>query len=261
MVRRGLVTAAAVAIMAMLTSAAVAHGGVELSARFDRGVQLGSATAIHAVLRVDPRRLPSPATEIRVFYPDSLGVASSGLGLAPCGRPEQDFQAIIIDAPGLGGCPRNAVMAYGSAQADVRLSDGQVIREFATVTILSGEIRDGALGLVIYVDGQHPFGGKLVYAGEIGAARGRFGGTLVARLPKIPALEGVATVALVDMRLAIGSRKIIYNGRTGPYHPHGVVLPTRCPKHGFPFRAEVVFEDGHRETADAPVACPRAAAR
>jgi len=259
MLRAGAV-AVALAILASCSPAAAARP-VELTAAFDHGATLGAATALHAELRVDPRR--PPATEVRVYWPASIGVLSSGLGLAACRRPASDFARILIEGPRFGGCPQNAVMAYGAATANVRLSDGQTIPEYATVAVLSGAIVNGSYGLVVFVTGQHPFGGQLAYAGELRPASGSFGGAFVARLPAIPSLAGIATVALTDMRLAIGSHAIVYRTRSGErYRPEGVALPERCPRRGFRFRAEVAFEGGGvRKTAETVVPCPPARLR
>jgi hypothetical protein len=166
----------------------------------------------------------------------------------------------MITGPRLGGCSPNAVIAYGTARANVRLNDGQVIPEFATVSLLLGEVVNGRIGLVVYVNGVRPFGAKLAFAGELSRASGSFGGALVARLPAIPALEGTATVTLTNMRLAIGSRAIVYRTRSGArYRPEGVALPSRCPRQGFRFRSEVTFADGGRASAETVVPCPPAA--
>lgn len=239
-------------------SATAAGRAVELSAAFAPDARLGAATVLHAELRVDPRR--APTTEVRVYYPASVGVLSSGLGLVACRRPAADFTTVLITGPALGGCPANSVMAYGSARANVRLSDGQVIPEFATVALASGEVVDGRVGLVVFVNGIHPFGAKLVYGGELRPASGSFGGALVAQLPAIPSLAGTATVSLTRMRLAIGSRAIVYRTRRGErYRPEGVALPSRCPRGGFRFRAEVRFADGGRASGETVVRCPPAA--
>ncbi len=254
---RGRLAAALLILAACWPSSSAARGPVELTAAVERGATLGRATVVHVELRVDPRRARSPATEIRVFYPAGMGVLSSGLGLASCARAAADFAAVVIDGPSLGGCSPNAVIAYGTARAIVRLSDGQAIPEFATVAILSGELVGDSIGLVGFVTGLRPFAAQLAYAGELRAASGAFGGALAARLPAIPALEGVATVALANLRLAIGWRRIVYRTRSGQrYHPEGVILPARCPRGGFRFRAQVGFDDGGRTTADTAVPCP-----
>lgn len=267
--RAGAVLAALAALCAAggLAAApgAAARGPLRLSARFDRDATPGSTTALDVTLRLDPRRLTrAPLTEVRFAYPRGLGIVSSGLGLATCTRPASDFAQVLIAAPGLGGCPPNAVMGKGTARALVRLSSGQVIREYATVTLLSGPLQQGALGLVVYVDGQRPFGAKLAFAGEVRGAPAPYGGALAVRMPVVPGLEDVATISLVELRIVIGSHRIRYyerrHGRTVSYHPDGIQLPDRCPAGGFRFRAQVGFADGSRRSATSVTRCPRALA-
>jgi len=258
--------------LAALPSAGAVHaaepasgGPVRVTAAFDRDAALGAPTALAVDLRLDPSRLTTAQlTEVRFAYPRSLGVVSSGLGLDVCTRPPRDFAQVLISAPGLGGCPRNAVMGVGTARAVVRLVDGQVIQEYATVTLLSGPVEDGRLGLVVYVEGQRPFGAKLAFKGEVSGAEPPYGGALTMRMPVIPGIEELATVSLVEMRIVIGSHAIRYfehrGGAVVAYRPEGVELPARCPRGGFRFRAQVSFADGSHNAGSATTRCPRAVA-
>lgn len=257
--------AALCALGALAAGAASAAGPVRIEAVFDPDASLGSATALDVTLRLDPRRMPrAPLTEVRFAYPRRLGVVSSGLGLATCTRPPADFAAVLITAIGLGGCSPNAVMGIGSALALVGLTNGEVIREYARVTLLSGALERGRLGLVVYVDGQHPFGAKLAFAGDVRGARAPYGGQLTMRMPVIPGLEELATVSLVEMRITIGSHAIRYyerrRGQRVWYHPDGIQLPASCPPHGFRFRAQLGFADGSRRSATSTTPCPSAVA-
>ena len=259
--RAVLCVACAACALALATGFAYAAGPIRVVAAFDRDASLGSSTAVDVTLRLDPRRLTSaPLTEIRFAYPRSLGIVTSGLGLAACTRPEADFAKVLITGPRLGGCPPNAVMGMGTARALVRLTDGQEIVEYATVTLLSGPLEHGRLGLVVYVDGLRPFGAKLAFAGDVRGARGPYGGELTVRMPVIPGLEHLATVSLMEMRIAIGSPAIRYyerrGGRRVAYRPDGVQLPNACPAHGFRFRARVGFADGSRLGASSVAVCP-----
>jgi hypothetical protein len=252
--------AALIALGAIWPSGALAARGdpVHLAVAFDRGARLGAPTALQAVLRIDTRRARSPMIAARLLYPESLGILTSGLGLASCRRPAGEFAQIILDDP--LRCPPNAVLGYGTAIADVRLADGQSIPEYAAVTVLAGPLAHGALRLIAYVEGQHPFGARLLYGGALASGVAPFGGALAVDMPAIPSLEGFATILLVEMRLSIGSRAIRYyertrRGRTA-YHPDGVLLPDRCPRHGFPFRLRLSFQDGSHATAAATVPCP-----
>jgi len=268
-VSRSRVAVVALIVGLLLTSgSANATRPVRLTAGFDPGARLGGASALNVELHVDARRrLSSPVTQVVVWFPRGLGLVSSGLGLATCRRPASEFAAVLVDGnpAGLAGCSPNAVMGYGSAIADVRLTDGQVIPETATLTILAGPVVDGRIGLVVFVDGQHPFAARLVYAGELRAGRGRFGGAIAFDVPAIPSIADLATVALTDLRLEIGSRKIRYYAhpasRIGPYHPDGIELPPSCPSRGLRFRVNLAFQNGTRATAGAAARCPRSRRR
>jgi hypothetical protein len=238
---------------------------VRVTVAFDAGATLGSATALDVDLLLDPRRLTNaPLNEVRFEYPASLGLVSSGLGLATCIRPPSDFAQVLISATGLAGCPVNAVMGFGTARAVVRLVSGQVIPEYASVTLLAGPVEHGRLGLVVYVDGERPFGAKLAFAGDVGDSPAPYGGALAVRMPTIPNLQDVATVSLVELRIVIGSHAIRYRerrrGRVVTYHPDGIELPARCPRGGFPFRVRVAFADRSRRVARSRTACPPAVA-
>jgi hypothetical protein len=238
---------------------------VRVTATFGHGAALGRPTELNVDLRLDQERVTqAQPTVVRLAYPRTLGLLSSGLGLAACTRPASDFAQVLIEGSRLGGCSPNAVLGYGSAVAIVRLVDGQAIPEFATVTLLSGPFEHGRLGLVVYVDGQHPFGAKLAFAGELSGAPAPYGGTLAMRLPVIPGIEELATVSLVRLQISIGAPAIRYyeprGGRMVGYHPDGVELPARCPRGGFRFRAQIGFADGTRAEAATSTPCPTAVA-
>lgn len=253
--------AALVVLSGLAASPASAGPAIRMSAGFAPGARLGASSEMHAELHIDSRRVRGQLTSAQVLYPKGLGLVASGLGLATCTRPASEFEAVLIRGRGLVGCPPNAVLGYGTARAEVRLLAGDIINETATLTVLSGPLQLGALGLVVFVEGQHPLGAKLVYAGEVGAGRGPFGGSLVVRMPAIPSIADLATIALTDLRLSIGSRRITYykrvRGKRVAYHPEGIALPGRCPKGGFRFRAKLAFDDGARLSAETTVSCAR----
>jgi hypothetical protein len=266
---RGVAALLALLPFAVLGGAQVATASspapVSLAAGFDRGASLGAPTALNVDLRLDQDRIPkAPLTEVRVAYPRTLGVISSGLGLAACTPSAEDFAKVLISGSRLGGCSPNAVMGYGTARAIVRLVDGQEIPEYAIVTLLSGAFEHGRLGLVVYVDGQRPFGARLAFAGQVSGAPAPYGGALTVRLHTIPGIEQLATISLLELRISIGSPAIRYyerhDGQLVGYRPDGVELPTRCPRNGFRFRAQVSFADGTSRSVVTTTPCPAVAA-
>jgi hypothetical protein len=250
----------ALAIACGWPGAARAGAPVRLAVAFDHAAALGGTTALRTRIDIDVRRVPSPVSAIRLLYPESLTVTLSGLGIETCQLPAASFTDVLLDNTQRFACPTNAVLGYGTARANVDFSDGQVVPEYAEVTLLSGPVVHGAPGLVVHVAGDHPFAASLVYGGRLAPAQPPFGGAFSMRLPQIPSI-GFARVALTNLRLAIGARQIIYvervHGRTHRYRPDAIPLPNRCPKGGFRFRVQVRFLDKRLAGASSIVRCPR----
>lgn len=207
-------------------------------------------------LRIDPRLHPTPITALRVRYPASLGVATSGLGLAACRPPVRDFELVMVGGTGLGGCSVNSVMGHGDARAQIRIGT-LTIGATAYLTVLAGPVTDGRMGLVTYVIGQNPFFVRLAYAGQVTDAPPAHEELSMA-FPAVPGIPEDASFALTRMTMTIGSDRIIYRDPDGTrYHPDGIILPGRCPRGGFMFTAQLSFQDGSQTTAATGVPCPR----
>lgn len=241
-------------------AAAPAAGGTTPSARLtvglDPGARLGGTSALHARLRVDPRRHRAPLTGLRLLYPESVGITTSGLALASCRRAAVDFRLVSIEGLGLDGCPANSVLALGTARAQVRIGT-YFFPAKAQVTLLAGPYADAALGLVAFIDGINPLGFRLAYRGAVTSAPAPFGGQLAIVLPTIPELPDDADFALTDLRLTVGDSRIRYRDGARSYAPGGVGLPDRCPAGGLPFRALLDFGDGSATAVETRTPCPR----
>jgi hypothetical protein len=247
--RRQLVVLVVVVLCACLPATAVAVPAVRLTAAFAPGARLGAGTALRIGLRIDPRKAPSAVTVIRLQYPASLGIATSGLGVASCRRA-------ALEASGPAGCPSGSIMGYGSARVEARPYG---IFENARITLFAGPRHDGQLGLLVYADGEQPASVQLVDPGQLLPAPAPYGGDLSVQLLPIPGLEDI-TIALLRLSISIGARDIVYYDDSGPrriaYHPDGVVLPSTCPRGGFRFRVLLDFEDASHGIATTTVGCP-----
>jgi hypothetical protein len=269
------VAVAALAAAAMAAPAAAATGGdvakppVVLTARLPAGARLGAESPVRLGLRIDPRRLPVPVRELRLRFPASLGIATSGLGAAACRRTDEEFAAVMIRGSGLAGCSPNAVMGRGTARAEVRFgpssTEGPItIPELARVSMLAAPFDDGQFGLLFLANGIRPFGVTLAYNGRIEPAPAPWGGALTLLIAPVPN-EFDAEIALIAIAFEIGAPEIRYRerrgGRTTWYRPEGIVLPQRCPRGAFPFDAELTFADGTRRSVATTMRCPKRAAR
>lgn len=257
--RRGRGLALTTALVAATALAAPAADAARLTAGLGHSARLGQPSPIRLGLEIDDRLAPLRQIELR--FPDGFGISTSGLGLAACRPTAEVIRAIVLPSTGgLGGCSPNAVIGLGSALADVRI-DTMTIPELAEVTVLTGSVTGAErLRLIYYVDGRHPFGARLVFAGTLAEARPPWGGTISLVVPSIPTLPSGATLALRRLRVSIGERVSYYKRRGGrrvAYRPRAVEVPVRCPRRGFRFRARLVFSDGYRTSSDATVPCPR----
>lgn len=262
-VARGVAVSSALLLTALAAApvATAAAPPASLSARFEAGAKLGRASALNLTLRVASRPIvKAPLARLRLEFPASLGVATSGLGLVPCVRSASDFESVLIDGLGLAGCSPNAVMGVGTARADIRVGTLTVPEE-AGIAMLSGPTVGSQTGLVFYVTGWRPFGALIALQGRLEDARAPFGGAISLDVPSIPN-DYDADFALRRISFEIGGSQLRYRerrgGRTVTYRPEGIGLPDRCPAGGFRFRARLAFADGMRTTASTTIPCPRA---
>jgi hypothetical protein len=248
-----------------LTTAASADGPVRLSASFGPGARLGGKAPLRLGFEVDDQRVPFPATEIRIFAP--AGIDIGDLGVATCRPPSARLAEVLFSSSPAVPCPRNAVIGRGAASAAL-MFDPEVptIRTApADFTLYAGEAQENRPGLLVVAKTINPVYAQLAYAGRLSPARRPFGleFALQMRAPADPPFG--ADIALIQMRVTIGQDDLFYTrpaaGRRRFYRPGGVGLPSRCPRGGLPFRAELRFAHGGRHTAETRVPCPPAAAR
>lgn len=186
-----------------------------------------------------------PVSQIEVGYPESLGLATSGLGLAAC-------EPAAIEALGGEACPSNSKMGQGSALVEVPFGP-ETVGETVAVAFYAAPSTDGRLHLVIWVHGQHPVLASLVMSGVL------LPGHLQITVPPIVGVAGGPDVSLVSMRASIGGALTYYervHGTQVAYRPRGIGLPDSCPRGGWRLAARFAFIDGTRSGAATVVPCP-----
>jgi hypothetical protein len=217
--------------------------------------RLGAGTTVHLGFQIaEPAgEIPPALTELGVLYPAELGIATSSLGLDNCtlARLQED---------GLAGCPANSLMGYGSAQVEVPFALGPVL-EPVSITLLSGPVQEGHLGLLFYADGESPVIADLIFPGVVLPAQEPFGGILDTQLPLVRSVPEGPDAVVVRMETTIGPNHLTYYRRVRHrmvgFHPRGILLPSRCPSGGFLFVAHLTFQNGAQVEASTAVPCPR----
>jgi hypothetical protein len=236
-----------------LASAACATQSATLGASFTP-YRLGGRTTIDLSFRIRATagQIPSALTEVEVRYPQNLGFALSGLGLAVC-------SASILEVAGTSGCPANSIMGRGSAVAELRFGP-QLVTESASISIARASDQEGHIALLLYVSGPTPVDTQILSPAQLLPAAPPFGGRLDMQLPVIASVPGAPDVAIVSLHVTLGPQGLTYyehtEGSTLAYTPKGILLPTSCPRGGFQFAASFSFLDGSHPGASTSVPCP-----
>jgi hypothetical protein len=217
--------------------------------RLGRGTTVGFGFDVAVPVGQDPL----PLAQLDVRYPAQLGIATSGLGVASC-------TAATLEALGPKGCPVESLMGHGSALTEIPFGPG-ILRETASITIVRGPVQNGQASLLFYSEGGTTVDAQVVFTGLLLPAPAPFGGVVSTSLPPIPTLPESFDVALVRLRYTLGPGGLTYyeriHGELVPYHPRGIILPSSCPRGGFPFAASFVFLGGEHTRATTEVPCPR----
>jgi hypothetical protein len=237
-----------------LPATASAAQSVKLSATLTPE-HLGQGTTIGFSFQIEAPAgaIPAPLTGINLRYPENLGVATSGLGLATC-------SAARIEAFGPHHCPADSVMGIGSTIAEFPVGL-EIVHESAPVSIFRAPDQNGQLALLLYITAANPVGVQIALPSMLLPAAAPFGGSVQIGVPLVPSFPEAPDVAVVQLAATLGPLGITYYERvhdhTIAYHPQGVLLPEHCPRGGFPFAAELGFVDGSTASARTVVPCPR----
>jgi hypothetical protein len=209
--------------------------------------RLGSATTMSLGFQLtDGGRAPAALSSMQIGFPVDLGLATSGLGVAPCSPGE-------LEAVGPEACPADSKMGSGSATVELQLAS-ETVKENVSLEVFAVPSKDGYLHFVVYVSGVRPVFAQVLFPGVV------LPGRLSVLVPPIPAFPEAPDITTAQMRLTIGGHLTYYervHGRLVAYHPAGVGLPNSCPQGGFPFSATFAFIGGAKEYARTSVPCPR----
>jgi hypothetical protein len=251
--RRARALAATLALLLLPPATANAEEQVKLSAAFTPE-RLGASTTISFAIKISAGgQIPPPLTAINLDYPKDLGFATSGVGLATC-HPAQ------LRAYGPVGCPTNSLMGRGQAFAEFAIGSEPFIEQ-AKVTLLAGPPQENHLDILVYAEARAPVDAEVLISALLIPEQPPYGGSLQFNVPLVPTVPGAADVSITSLQTTLGPNGITYYETTHrkriPYHPQGIQLPTSCPHGGFPFNAELTFQNSTRTRAHTTVHCPR----
>lgn len=250
---RAFLAAALALALACLPSMAAVASAVTLQAKLQPKT-LGASTTVSIGFQIaaSTAQQLSPLSGFEVSLPAGMGFAATTLGLGTC-------SAQTLLSEGVGACPRDSAMGYGSAQVQVPFG-AQIVRERARVSIFMTHPVDGRTTMLFYFDGRAPVIAPLVLQSEVLTPENSLDSVLSTTIPSIPTAPESADVAIVALQVSIGPSHVWYfkrvHGRTVAYRPTGLNVPETCPRGGFAFSAELRFQDGSALAAKSVVACP-----
>ncbi len=239
--------------LASLAATAAGTPSVKLAASFTPE-RLGAGTTIRIGFHVayPSAEAPLAATAIQFFLPSGLGIATSELGLQNC-LPAQ------LELLGRAACPPNSLMGHGSATTAVPFGSS-FVTEHTSVTLFSGPIVGSNPQLLFVTVGEYPVIAEVIFSALVLPAGSPFGGLIETKLPLVPSVPYGPDIALLGLQTTIGPAGITYrediDGKIVDFRPRGILLPTRCPRGGFPFAVHLDFSDGTNAGANATVPCP-----
>lgn len=243
------------ALLASLALTASAHADPKATLHVSLSPdQLGRATtiafAVH-VLAGPGERLPPALTDVDLRYPQSIGIAVSGLGLATCTEA-------TLETIGPTGCPAEARVGYGSALTAFPIGP-ETIYETATAVILRAPEPGEHIAMYFNVEGDTPLIAQLLLPGLLAPTNSPNYESIDISVPLVEGVAGGSDVSVTRLNATLGPKSLTYYEHTShgylPYKPRGILLPNHCPHHGFQFTVTLTFATGQTATAGTTVTC------
>jgi hypothetical protein len=206
------------------------------------GDLLGAGAEVEAQVTISGTEyggFPSPLTGMVFFAP-------AGSRVTPVGFPV--CAPLALEADGTHGCPKGSragplgeglgVVSFGSERVNEKVS-------------IQGFFAPGG-GLTFYVVGSTPTSFQILEKASWAKAGAPYGLALNVEVPLVETVPGADDASILSFRVKIGAA---YRDakRTVSY----LTLPQRCPKGGFPLKAELRFLSGETVTVGYTGPCPR----
>jgi hypothetical protein len=182
---------------------------------------------------------PSQLRGVNVFAP--AGVKLHSAGFVTC-------TLSTLELKGPEACPKKSqASSLGSVEASDTIA-GEPIKEKGTVQAFFAP--SGTL--IFYANAPSPISAQVYVAGTIHPASGLYAYEFESEIPLVESVPGAAAVSTeaVDLKVGASYKK---HGKTVSY----ITLPNKCPKGGFPLKAEVKFESGETVEKTYKAPCPK----
>ena len=229
-------------LLALLTAAAVVGPGAALAvptvvikakivpiAGFPgTGNKLGAGAAVESKVTISGTEyggFPAPLIGVRVWLPKGTVLHPEGFPTCP---------VATLEPTGLGpkACPKgSAAGPVGRALGEVAFGT-EIVPEEATIESFYAP----GGGLEFFTFGHEPAIIEVISKAHFVGASGVYSHELIAEVPLVETVPGAQDASVTSISVKVGSA-IKKNGKTIYYGR----VPQKCPKGGFPAKAELTF--------------------
>jgi hypothetical protein len=184
--------------------------------------------------------VPSQIVGIKVYEPAGTKIHSAGF--VTC-------SPAMLENLGPSGCPKKSQASPVGTAGVVDPIGGELVRETASLQAFFAP--GGALQF--YSDAAAPISAQLIVStGHFITAAPPYGPEFVGEVKLINSVPGAPPVSTESFDIKVGAaykkgEKIVSYG----------TVPTKCPKGGFPLKAELTFSTGETVTATYKNPCPK----
>lgn len=181
---------------------------------------------------------PSPLIGVTFYTPTGTKITSKGF---------TSCSASILESHEVQKCPKKSVAGPKGEAAGVVSFGGTRVHEKLTVQPFFEE--GGNLGF--YAEGREPAVIELLSTGKFTSASGS-GPVVNAEVPLVSTVPGAPYGSVEFIKVKVGAafmqgKKLVSYG----------TIPKKCPKGGFPVKAELKFFSGETVTVTAKPPCPK----
>jgi len=222
----GLVALSLPALAAAVPTVAVKAKIVPIKGFPGTGNKLGAGAAVESHVTISGTEyggFPPPLIGVNVFLPKGTVLHPSGFPVCPPAN---------LEPSGSGHCPKGSAAGPIGKATGVVAFGAEVVPE--TVKIEPFYAPNG--GLEFFTFGHEPVLLEILSKAHFTGASGLFSKELIAEIPLVETVPGAQDASVKTISVKIGSA-IRKNGNTIYYGR----VPKKCPKGGFPAKAELIF--------------------
>lgn len=193
---------------------------------------------------------PSPITRLTAYLPAGTEVDARGAGTCAPAK---------LEVMGPSGCPADSRAGFGGGVGVIELAK-EIIHESYTLDFFFGPTEDGHLAVLAYVQASSPVSFELVLVAKEIHGPKPYGLGFTVEVPPIATLPEASDASVESAFLTFGASNVAYfrtvHGKKTLLHVKGVVVPTKCPRGGFPLEGTLDFADGTALTVNPTIPCP-----